>query len=392
MKLAITTTEKVMYSETFIAMQMRAFPEALRIYGCPVPNETEPGGVIRAGELFRKLIQNPRGLIEGLRNEDSARARAVKLWRLGSHEVLRDIIKKRRIEVVLSNFGPSAVAMLPVCKSLKIPLVVHFHGADAHAVALLEEYHWAYQQLGYYASAVVAVSEMMRVSLQRVGIPKSKIVVMRYGVDLAAFNCNRETSHCHRFFGLGRFVDKKAPYLTLLAFKKVYDEYPDARLVLAGDGPLLEATVNIARALGVSQAVEFPGILTHQQVARQMRDATAFVQHSIRPEYGPSKGDSEGTPVAVLEAMASSLPIVATRHAGVGEVLEHEVSGLLVEERDVDGMARQMARLIRDRALALRLGDAARRKAEAEYSEQVYIGGLERLLSDAVGVRVPIPV
>lgn len=72
------------------------------------------------------------------------------------------------------------------------------------------------------------------------------------------------------FFGVGRFVEKKAPYLTVMAFKKVHDRYPSARLVLAGDGELLEVTRNVAISLELQSAVSFPGVLSPAEVAAQM--------------------------------------------------------------------------------------------------------------------------
>jgi glycosyltransferase involved in cell wall biosynthesis len=91
----------------------------------------------------------------------------------------------------------------------------------------------------------------------------------------------------------------------------------------------------------------------------------AFVQHSVR---APS-GDSEGTPVAILEAAASGLPVVSTRHAGIPEAVLDEVSGLLVEEGNVSAMADAMCRLLDTPGLAVRMGEAGRKHMQINFEQ-----------------------
>jgi len=132
-------------------------------------------------------------------------------------------------------------------------------------------------------------------------------------------------------------------------------------------------------ALGMEGAVALQGTRPHADVAAAMRGARAFVQHSVRA----GDGDCEGSPVAVAEAGAAGLPAVATRHAGIPETVLDGVTGLLVEERDVDGMADRMIELARDPALAARLGRAARERICSEFSMGKRIGRLAAILEDA---------
>ena len=179
---------------------------------------------------------------------------------------------------------------------------------------------------------------------------------------------------------VGRFVEKKAPELTLLAFLKVRQEVPDARLVMIGDGPLRGPCQRICRALGLEEAVALPGAEPPPVVAARLRRARAFVQHSVTA----LDGDAEGTPVSVLEASACGLPVVATRHAGIKDVVEEGRTGLLVDEGDVEGMARHLLDLARDPALAARLGRAGRERIERHFSMDASIGKLWAVID---GVR-----
>src|SRR3546814_21143924 len=102
---------------------------------------------------------------------------------------------------------------------------------------------------------------------------------------------------------------------------------------MAGIGPLWQQTKELAARLNLEKAIDFAGVLTHEQVYERMKHTRAFVQHSVTA----AAGDSEGTPNSILEASAAGLPVVSTRHAGIKEAVRHEETGFLVEEHDVDG-------------------------------------------------------
>lgn len=369
MKLAIYTEAPGVYSETFVRMQIDGLSHALLIHGGPVANETVPGGRIQP-------LQSLQGLFDtaywcGLKKTK---------WE-GPHAAeLKRRLKRHRITTVLANFGPPAVALMPVCRALSIPLIAHFHGYDAHTSDVIARYGRSYQELGRQAAAIIVVSGTMKAAIIEAGIPEEKIHLLRYGVDPARFPEKKTFPASPIFFGVGRFVDKKAPYLTLFAFADAHRRCPSIKLVLAGDGPLLETSVNVACALGIKDAVEFAGVLSPAEVARRMQQATAFVQHSITPRFGPARGDMEGTPVAVLEALMTGLPVIATRHAGIGEVVQDGQTGFLVGERDVLGMAASMVSLAESPGLATKMGHAARESALKNYTAENYLSSLQRII------------
>jgi len=150
-----------------------------------------------------------------------------------------------------------------------------------------------------------------------------------------------------------------------------------------GDGPLRDAAAALAASLGVGDRVTFSGALTTQQVRDQMRGASVFLQHSLTP---PS-GDMEGWPVAVAEAMACGLPVVATRHAAIPEQVEEGVTGYLVDEGDTEAMARAMIALAQSPELRQRLGAASRDRAVSVFDLQIQLARLERVLLSVVRPR-----
>lgn len=373
MNLAVASPAASVYSETFIRMQMERLNCTFRIHGIPVAEETVPGGPIAPLRSWRGLVETAYWC--GLKRETT--------WQGPQAAELKRRLRRHRIDVVLANYGSAATRILPVCRALSVPLVAHFHGVDAHRHDVVRRLGDAYRTLGRDAAAIVAVSTKMKRALLDVGIPEAKIRLVRYGVDHGRFAPRSGWPRQPIFFGVGRLVDKKAPYLTLAAFAEVHRRHPEAKLVLAGDGALLEVTANLARALGVEGAVSLVGVLEPEEVSEWMQKALAFVQHSITPLRGPSAGDSEGTPVAVLESMMSGLPVVSTRHAGIEEVVDDGRTGLLVDERDTHGMARAMTRLVEERGLAERMSEAARERALAHYTAERYIGDLRGILEAA---------
>jgi colanic acid/amylovoran biosynthesis glycosyltransferase len=370
MSLAIASPAPSVYSETFIKSQFDKLKWRLRLHGEPIGSFTEPGGDLlpNEGPLARRVSTIAMRCLQ-------------KCGVLDPHIfTLRSRLRKATIKCVLANYGPTAVQLVPICESLRIKLCVHFHGFDTSKRVTLETYGSHYRKVLPRMHSILAVSRDMKRRLLELGAPAEKIQLVRYGVDTSFFKPPDHREQRKTFLSVGRFVDKKAPHLTLLAFKNVCASHPEARLVMGGEGELLEATRNMASALGIRSNVEFPGVLSRSEVVRHMQQADIFVQHSLVPRCGPYAGDSEGTPVAILEAMACGMPVVSTKHGGIPDAVEHEDQGLLIEERDVAGMANAMCRLLDNPLESDRMGRSGRVKVERSYTLKQYIDSLEAVL------------
>ena len=258
-----------------------------------------------------------------------------------------------RPHAVLAEFGPVGVRVREACRLVGVPLIAHFHGVDATQYNCLQEHAQTYPLLLRDAAAVVGVSRAMCRQLVNLGAVPDKVHYNPYGVDFNAFCGARPEQAPPLFLSVGRFVDKKAPHLTILAFAQVHQTCPEARLLMIGDGPLLNACRDMSIGLGLGESVAFWGKRSSTEIQEAMRQARAFVQHSLVA----GDGDSEGTPVAILEAGASGLPVVATRHAGIPDVVAENQTGFLVDERDVEN-GQHTIRLVNDPGLAGRIGRA----------------------------------
>ena len=311
--------------------------------------------------------------------------RSVAYWRGrdgDSEEITSDYIRafqRARCQAVLVEFGQVAVQAMSACRRLRLPMIVHFHGFDVHSRSILDRVEARYAQLFEQAAALIVVSSSMEKELLRLGAPRAKTHYLPNAVDPSHFRVAAPGLSSPTFVAVGRFVQKKGPQLTIAAFALVHRRFPEARLRMIGDGVLRGPCSDLARGLGMGDAVTFLGTQPNTVVAKEMSEARAFVQHSVVA----SDGDSEGMPVSVLEASASGLPVVSTRHAGIPEVVVDGETGLLVDERDVEGMSRQMERLIQDPSMAARLGHAGRQRIEMHFTVSASIDRLWQIIQSS---------
>ena len=280
------------------------------------------------------------------------------------------------------EFGFEAVRVMEACAWSGVPLVVHFRGSDASAERRLGLLKGRYRRLLAMAAGVIVKSRPMADTLLALGAPADRLLISPSGANAALFQGSDPAAAPLVLLAVGRFVAKKGPLQTLRAFALLCRDPAVARLQpelwMVGEGPLLAAARSLVVELGPG-AGPFLGVRSQDRCAADARGA-GFVQHSmVAPD-----GDSEGNPVAVMEAQLSGLPVVATRHAGIPEVVLEGQTGLLVEEGDEAGMARAMARLLMEPDLAARLGDCGRRRIQERFTIEHHLRQVEQLLRQVI--------
>jgi glycosyltransferase involved in cell wall biosynthesis len=320
--------------------------------------------------VFHKVLQS----LSGQGSERETTAAYVKAFR------------RHRVAAVLAEYGDTGVMTVDACRRLHIPLIVYFLGYDATVKSLLEQHAESYPRMFQEACAVIAVSRSIRQRLVSLGAPPEKVHYIPCGADCGQFGGATPADAPPLFLAVARFVEKKGPHLTIRAFARVHGAHPAARLRMVGEGPLWNDCRELAKNLGVEEAVEFLGTQPHATLQREMQQARCYVQHSVEA----ASGDSEGTPVGILEAGASGLPVISTRHAGIPDMVIEGETGFLVEEGDVEGMAKHMLRIAEDPALAGRLGQAARKRIEDHFSIEGSISGLWEVIESCMNGVPPM--
>lgn len=180
-----------------------------------------------------------------------------------------------------------------------------------------------------------------------------------------------------RIAAIGRFVETKGFQHLLDALALVRAGGLDARLTLAGDGPWMGRLRARAARLGLEGVVDFPGFLPHAQIPALLLASDMLAMPSIcRPN-----GDSDGLPTVLIEALLHRVPVIATRLAGIPDLVEDGVTGLLTPEGDAEAIAAAVLRLAEDREAALAMAAKGRQRALAMFAPERYVAAFLKLLA-----------
>lgn len=265
-----------------------------------------------------------------------------------------------------------------VAAGVGVPAVVQ----TLHLPWLLRNRH---KRVGLHAALehvdrVVTVSERQRSTYERIGVASRRMVTVPNGVAPRAASPGRDAAR--RALGLtprqpvvmtvGRLTVMKGQRHLLDAVPLLLRRFPDLAVVLVGDGHLRRALAEQADRLGVGRVVRFVG---HRADARSLLDAAdVFVLPSLQ----------EGMPLAALEAMDAGLPVVGTDVVGTSEVVEHDVTGLLVPPADPEALAASLAQVLSEPVRRRRMGAAGHRRYEEGFTDARMIARTAAVYDDVL--------
>ncbi len=275
----------------------------------------------------------------------------------------------------------------------RLPLVISLHGSDVY---LPERHRWLRGAAAWTfrrAAAVTACSSDLARRALALGAPPERTTVIPYGADREAFRPAdpAERAQVRADLGLapgealvlavGRLVRKKGFDQLIGALPQVVREAGPVRLLIAGQGDLREELAALARALGVEEHVRMPGAIERDRLPALFRSCDVLAV----PSMHDARGNVDGLPNVVLEGMASGVPIVASRVAGIPQVIADGETGLLVPEKDPAALAAALVRLLREPDTRARLGRQARRRVEEELNWPAVAAQFEAVYGRAAG-------
>lgn len=232
------------------------------------------------------------------------------------------------------------------------------------------------------ADGILVIAQAVKKSIIELeGAPAERIAVIPYHIDLNRFNFAAKIANRTRKteFVIGcvaRLSREKGQRILLPAFKSALQKNENLKLWLIGDGPDRDNLINIAQELGIAEKVKFWGART------DIPELLAQMDLYVLASYW------EGLPIAVLEAIASGTPVIASSVGGVPEVIEHNVNGYLFSVGDVDALAEEIIRAINlDDAKRLEIVTKGRETAELHFSESKVIGQISELYAETLANR-----
>jgi glycosyltransferase involved in cell wall biosynthesis len=299
-----------------------------------------------------------------------AKAALWQLFYLAEAGVLADHLQRNRVAHLHNHFADASGTVAMLAGHLAaIPYSLTEHGPNI----FFDAPRWRLDEKIARARFVACISHFCRSQLMlfsdRAHWPRLHIV--RCGILPERYGTAAREGYGQRVLFIGRLDAVKGVPVLLEAFAALRAQAPGARLTLVGDGPHRAALEAQAASLG--GAVRFTGYLTQEAVAAELAAHDVLVLPSF----------AEGVPVVLMEAMASRLPVIATRVGGVAELVEDGVNGFLVPPGDAATLAERLGRLIADPELCRRMGLAGRATVEARHDVRTEAAKLAALFRGA---------
>ena len=275
-------------------------------------------------------------------------------------------------------FGHIAVHLLPLVRAWRQPSIVSFHGADVLVDMEKAAYRRKTKEVLDAVRRVFVRSESLRRAVVDLGCSENKIDIVRTGVPLEEFPFQDRKFPADsewRFVQACRLVEKKGLATTLHAFTHFLTRYPNAKLTIAGEGPMLRELQELTRKLRIDTRVALPGFVSQEKLREIFYRSHIF----LHPSQTGWDGNQEGIPNTMLEAMASGLPVFATNHGGIPEAIENGVSGILVPERDHGALALALLATVQDRDFLSRLARNGANVVRNKFDQKKQVRRLEEI-------------
>jgi len=347
--------------------------------------------------VFDLLNGNLGRLATGL----ARRALPTQQWQmiesLSLNAVLRRAARQTQPDIVFVQFANLAVSISSFLRAFPGRVFVHCHGVDVtwdlkikaggKRASRSENYADEVASLSKYVT-FLANSKWTSSQLQRIGVPENRIEIKYLGVPVPSLADLAEPDELQHQKGMqiafvGRLVDCKGPSLCIQAFEGLADQNPKARLVMAGDGPMMEQCQQQRLASRHRERVELLGAVSSERVQSILSQSHIFTAHNLR---GPETNQIEAYGVSILEAMAHRLPVVTGRSGGPCETVVDGETGILFAPGDVAAHTAALLALSEDLDLRRRMGFAGRQRVIDNFSNELERRRLRKILG------LPTPV
>lgn len=285
-----------------------------------------------------------------------------------------------KYDAIIAHFGPAGVRAMHLQQAglLEGPLAVVFHGSDMSDRATLARHMGSYRALFKHATKLLPISCLWQKRLIEWDAQPEKIEVLRMGVNidrLSMLDPSRPLQTPLRVLSVARFTEKKG---LQYAIEGIVAAKGAIRYDIIGSGPLEAELKTMAAKAPSDKQIVFLGKQSQQQVFEALEAADIF----LLPSVTAAGGDMEGIPVALMEAMAKGVLTLATEHSGIPELITHQLTGLLVRERNSSDIEKQLDELREGKINLSYLRSEARKRIAEEFDNQKLDNQIQRVVQD----------
>jgi colanic acid/amylovoran biosynthesis glycosyltransferase len=300
----------------------------------------------------------------------------------GEYGVLVRALRKYPVELLHVYFGHVGAHLTPFIRRWNRPTVVSFHGMDVMPREHDRNHGRRMRDLFAASTLILARSQSLAEELTKLGCPADKIRLNPTGLPLDDFPFRPRKvpeDGKWRLIQVCRFIEKKGLYTTLEAFAGFCARFPQAILYLVGEGPLESDLRDYAEKLNIADRVCFCGFLQGEALLQELHAAHLF----LHPSKKTGTSDQEGIPNSMLEAMATGLPVAATKHGGIPEAVTEGDDGFLTPEGDAEALRASLFRMT-DPGVLPAMSRAAGAHVRERFGMSNAIHHLENAYSEAI--------
>jgi len=302
-------------------------------------------------------------------------------------------IRAKQARLLHAHFGTEGYYHLGVQRKVKVPLITTFYGADMSQLPQSRpKWKTRYKRLFEAGTLFLAEGPYMAQALVDLGCPPEKARVQHLGVDVQRIPFiprQLKEDEPVRILMTGSFREKKGIPYGVEAFSLAVRKYGKMELRIIGGAKtraeqrLMAHCKTIAQKEGVAEKVTFLGYIPYSEYLNETAAAHLFLAPSVRAVDGDTEG---GAPVSVIEASAAGMPIIATNHCDIPNVVVNGQTGMLVAERDVEALAKVILQMAGAPESWVTFGMAGRKRVEKEFDVIKQVKRLENIYSNVIAV------
>jgi colanic acid/amylovoran biosynthesis glycosyltransferase len=346
--------------------------------------------VVTQSDSYFQLVPQSAHIPGGVRLTQAAAITAERIAGRMTRQASR-ILQNENATLIHAHFGRAGYYAIPLAQRTGLPLLTSFYGYD------LSEYptrypHWRenYRKLFEAGMFFLVEGSHMRQTLIALGCPEEKALHQRLGIDLAKFPFRPRIwipGTPLNVLQVARIREKKGIPDSVRAFAGLARTFPEARFTLLGDlnspaaKPIMAEVQSIIDQASIASSVRLLNEVPYDEYAEILKQAHIFLQPSVVASSGDTEG---GAPVSLIEASASGMMVVATRHCDIPEVILDSESGLLADEHDVDALTAHLIALARMPEKWKAMAETGRQHIERDYDLHHQIAVLETIYDRAL--------